>query len=51
MVEFNYNNGYHSSIGMELFQALYGRLCRTPLSWDNLEDMTFLGHVMLRDLE
>ena len=32
LVEFAYNNGYHSSIGMAPFQALYGRPCRTPLS-------------------
>ena len=51
MVEFAYNNGYHSSIGMAPFQALYGRPCRTPLSWDNLEDKTLLGPDMLQDLE
>ena len=51
LVEFSYNNGYHSSIGMAPFKALYGRPCRTPLSWDNLEDRIILGPVMLQDLE
>ena len=32
LVEFAYNNSYHSSIGMPPFEALYGRPCRTPLS-------------------
>lgn len=31
LVEFTYNNGYHSSIGMAPYEALYGRKCRTPL--------------------
>lgn len=51
LVEFTYNNGYHSSIGMTPFKELYGRPCRTPLSWDNLEDRTLLGPEMLQDLE
>ena len=31
LVEFTYNNSYHSSIGMAPYEALYGRRCRTPL--------------------
>ena len=38
LVEFSYNNGHHYSIGMLPYQALYGRPCRTPLSWDRIED-------------
>ena len=37
LVEFAYNNSYHSSIGMPPYEALYGRKCRSPLFWDNLE--------------
>ena len=33
LVEFSYNNSYHSSIDMEPFEALYGRKCRTPVCW------------------
>jgi hypothetical protein len=29
--EFSYNNSYQASIEMALFEALYGRQCRTPL--------------------
>jgi len=33
LIEFTYNNNFHSSIGMAPFEALYGRRCRTPLCW------------------
>src|ERR1044071_7583051 len=33
LVEFSYNNSYHSSIKATPFQALYGRKCRSPLCW------------------
>jgi hypothetical protein len=32
LVKFTYNNNYQSSIKMEPFEFLYGRLCRTPIS-------------------
>jgi hypothetical protein len=38
LVEFTYNNNFHSSIGMPPYKALYGRPCRTPLGWERLED-------------
>jgi len=31
LVEFTYNNSYHSSIDMAPCEALYGRRCKTPL--------------------
>jgi hypothetical protein len=33
LAEFSYNNSYQESIKMSPFEALYGRPCRTPLSW------------------
>nr|GFA83658.1 putative reverse transcriptase domain-containing protein [Tanacetum cinerariifolium] len=33
LVEFSYNNSYHSSIKCAPFEALYGRKCRTPIAW------------------
>ena len=36
LVEFAYSNGQQSSLGMSPFEALYGRKCRTPVTWDNL---------------
>ncbi|XP_073033834.1 uncharacterized protein [Primulina eburnea] len=37
LVEFAYNNSYQSSIQMALFEALYGRRCRSPLYWDDVD--------------
>jgi len=30
LVEFTYNNKYQTSIGMALYEALYGRQCKSP---------------------
>ena len=35
LVEFAYKNGKQSSLGMSPFEALYGRKCKTPMTWDN----------------
>jgi len=36
LVEFAYNNSYHSSIEMAPYDALYGRRCRTAVCWDEM---------------
>ena len=33
LIEFTYNNSFHSSIGMTPYEALYRKKCRTPLCW------------------
>ncbi|WMV32803.1 hypothetical protein MTR67_026188 [Solanum verrucosum] len=33
LVEFSYNNNYHFNIQMALFDASYGRRCRSPVGW------------------
>jgi transposase InsO family protein len=43
LVEFAYNNSYQSTIKMAPFEFLYGKPCRTPLSWDRLEDRVLVG--------
>ena len=36
LVEFAYNNSYHSSIEMAPYEALYGHTCRSPICWDEV---------------
>ncbi|GKA07999.1 reverse transcriptase domain-containing protein [Tanacetum coccineum] len=33
LVEFSYNNSYHTSIKAALFEALYCRKCHSPVCW------------------
>ena len=43
LVEFAYNNSFHTSIGMSPYEALYGRPCRTPLCWTQVGERSMLG--------
>ncbi|MBT0984542.1 hypothetical protein KJ032_26235, partial [Salmonella enterica subsp. enterica serovar Typhimurium] len=43
LMEFAYNNSYHSSIGMAPFEALYGKACRTPLCWSEVGERVLEG--------
>lgn len=36
IMEFSYNNSYHASIRMTLYEALYGRPCKSPIYWDKI---------------
>jgi hypothetical protein len=51
LVEFSYNNGYQSSLNMSPFEALYGRKCNTPVSWDNPTYHLVVGPYLLREME
>ena len=48
--EFSYNNSYQASLGMSLFKALYGRKCRTPLMWSEVE-RTLTGPTLIIEAE
>ena len=43
LVEFYYNNGQQASLGMIPYESLYGRRCRTPVTWDNPVNSVVLG--------
>ncbi|KAI3729061.1 hypothetical protein L6452_17708 [Arctium lappa] len=51
LVEFSYNNNYHSSIGMAPFEALYGRKCRTPVCWLEADEKQFAGPEIVQETE
>ena len=42
LIEFAYNNNYHSSIGMAPFEASYGRKYRSSLYWSEVEEKNLL---------
>ena len=43
LVEFAYNNSFHTSIGMAPYEALYGRKCRSPTCWDEVGERKLTG--------
>ena len=51
VVEFSYNNGYHSSLKVRPFEAMYGRKCNTFVGWDNPTDRVIIGPELLRNME
>lgn len=51
LVGFSYNNNYHESLKMRLFEVLYGKRCRTPANWSSPEDKLMLGLNMLLEME
>ena len=51
LVEFAYNNGQQDSLGMSSYEYLYGRRCRTPVTWHNPVIMVVLGPELLKEME
>nr|GFB61312.1 putative reverse transcriptase domain-containing protein [Tanacetum cinerariifolium] len=49
LVEFSYNNSYHSSIKCAHFEALYGRKCRTPIAWTEVGEGKLLGPEIVQE--
>jgi hypothetical protein len=43
LAELSYNNSYQESIKMSHFEALYGRPCRTLLSWSESGERVIFG--------
>ena len=48
LVEFAYNNSYHSSIEMAPYEALYGRKCRSPLYLNEVGERELTGPKLFR---
>jgi hypothetical protein len=49
LVEFAYNNIFHSSIGMAPYEALYGRKCRSPVCRFETKEKLLLGPYLVQD--
>ena len=43
LIEFAYNNSYHSSIQMAPYEALYGCRCRSHVGWFEVGEATLIG--------
>ncbi|GKE27199.1 putative reverse transcriptase domain-containing protein [Tanacetum coccineum] len=43
LVEFSYNNSYHTSIKAAPFEALYSRKCRSPVYWAEVGEAQLTG--------
>jgi hypothetical protein len=51
LAEFSYNNSYQESIKMSPFEALYGRPCRTHLSWSKSGERVIFGPDIVTEAE
>ena len=48
LIEFTYNNSFHSSIGITPYEALYGIKCRSPLCWFESRENLLLGPELIQ---
>ncbi|GJV92563.1 putative reverse transcriptase domain-containing protein [Tanacetum coccineum] len=49
LVEFSYNNSYHSSVRCAPFEALYGRKCRSPIMWAEVGEGQLIGPELVQE--
>ncbi|GJU91588.1 putative reverse transcriptase domain-containing protein [Tanacetum coccineum] len=49
LVEFSYNNSYHSSVRCAPFEALYGRKYRSPIMWAEIGEGQLIGPELVQE--
>nr|GEY14708.1 hypothetical protein [Tanacetum cinerariifolium] len=49
LMEFSYNNSYHSSVRCASFEALYCRKCRSPIMWAEVGEGQLIGPELMQD--
>ncbi|GJT25618.1 putative reverse transcriptase domain-containing protein [Tanacetum coccineum] len=49
LVEFSYNNSYHSSVKCAPYEVLYGRKCRTAIAWAEVGEGKLLGPKIVQE--
>nr|GEZ81746.1 putative reverse transcriptase domain-containing protein [Tanacetum cinerariifolium] len=51
LVEFSYNNSYHTSIKAAPFEALYCRKCRSPVCWNEVGEQKSYANLKRKPME
>ncbi|GJZ49834.1 putative reverse transcriptase domain-containing protein [Tanacetum coccineum] len=49
LVELSYNNSYHTIIKCAPFEALYGRICRSPIIWTEVGESQLIGPEIVQE--
>ncbi|GJX07890.1 putative reverse transcriptase domain-containing protein [Tanacetum coccineum] len=49
LIEFSYNNSYHSSVRCAPFEALYGRKCHSPILWVEVGEGQLIGSEIVQE--